>query len=125
MAPGGEDDLNHARSRDTWRGLSATRSRLVTSNDVVVGTLALLQRRAGLDAARAFAEELLPVLSVVWVMPQDHGAGVAAVFRTGRRNLSLVDCTSFEVMLRLGLDMAFSFDPHFAEMGFAVIPDSG
>jgi predicted nucleic acid-binding protein len=39
-----------------------------------------------------------------------------------RRSLSLVDCTSFEVMRQAGLDTVFTFDLHFREMGFKVIP---
>jgi predicted nucleic acid-binding protein len=40
-----------------------------------------------------------------------------------RRDLSLVDCTSFEVMRRNGLEVVFTFDPHFHEQGFQVISD--
>jgi predicted nucleic acid-binding protein len=41
-----------------------------------------------------------------------------------RRGLSLVDCTTFEVMRNLGLTRAFTLDPHFAEQGFEVIPEA-
>jgi len=33
-----------------------------------------------------------------------------------------VDCISFEVMRGLGITTAFTFDRHFAEMGFEVLP---
>jgi predicted nucleic acid-binding protein len=36
--------------------------------------------------------------------------------------LSLVDCTSFQVMRQLGIDTAFAFDEHFAEQHFTCIP---
>lgn len=39
-----------------------------------------------------------------------------------RRNLSLVDCVSFEVMRDLGVKDVFAFDPHFREHGFTCIP---
>ncbi len=39
----------------------------------------------------------------------------------GRRQLSLVDCVSFEVMRRIGLNRAFCLDPHFEEQGFEVL----
>ena len=51
-----------------------------------------------------------------------HRAAVAAVLASARRNLSLVDCASFEVMRRRGLRTAFTLDRHFAEQGFAVVP---
>jgi predicted nucleic acid-binding protein len=39
-----------------------------------------------------------------------------------RRQLSLVDCSSFETMRRLGIKKVFSFDEHFREQDFEVIP---
>lgn len=32
-----------------------------------------------------------------------------------------VDCVSFEIMRQLGIDTAFSFDPHFTRHGFKCI----
>ncbi|MDP2857839.1 MAG: VapC toxin family PIN domain ribonuclease, partial [Bacillota bacterium] len=46
----------------------------------------------------------------------------AALLTAGRRNLSLVDCVSFDVMRRLGMEKAFAFDAHFAEQGFQCMP---
>ena len=48
--------------------------------------------------------------------------GMAAVLSAGRRRLSLVDCVSFDVMTRLGIDVCFAFDAHFREQGFRCIP---
>jgi predicted nucleic acid-binding protein len=39
-----------------------------------------------------------------------------------KRNLSLVDCVSFEIMRALGIKTVFAFDPHFAEQGYRCIP---
>jgi predicted nucleic acid-binding protein len=52
-----------------------------------------------------------------------YRAGVNALLIADRPDLSLVDCTSFETMRRLGLTRAFAFDPHFTEQGFEVVPD--
>ena len=38
-----------------------------------------------------------------------------------RRRLSLVDCVSFDVMRRLGLNRVFCFDQHFEEQGFDIV----
>ena len=57
-----------------------------------------------------------------WVDQPTHEAGVAAVLAAGRRKLSLVDCVSFEIMRRGGIRRAFSFDPHFREAGFELVP---
>jgi len=40
----------------------------------------------------------------------------------GRHNLSLVDCVSFEMMRTLGIKTAFTFDAHFKEQDFTILP---
>ena len=52
---------------------------------------------------------------------EDHRAAAAALLAAGRRGISLVDCSSFEVMRRLGLERAFAFGRHFAEAGFQLV----
>jgi len=59
-----------------------------------------------------------PLLHIEWVDETLHQAGVVALLTANRRQLSLVDCISFETMRRLGLDTAFAFDQHFVEQGF-------
>jgi len=48
--------------------------------------------------------------------------GVTALLAAGHRQLSLVDCVSFEVMRREGIRRVFAFDAHFADHGFDTIP---
>jgi len=89
---------------------------------VLVEAFALLQHRLGMPAVRVFHEDVLPLLHVEWVGAQSHAQSVAALLTAGRRQLSLVDCASFEAMRRMALDRAFTFDHHFAEQGFACLP---
>ncbi|MDP2661720.1 MAG: hypothetical protein Q8R28_13415 [Dehalococcoidia bacterium] len=72
---------------------------------------------------RDFQTQFVPLLRVHWVNESVHKLAVAALLTAGRRNLSLVDCVSFETMRRLGLDKAFAFDAHFAEQGFNCVPE--
>jgi predicted nucleic acid-binding protein len=65
-----------------------------------------------------FLDEVLPVVDVQWIEAGTHDAAVAAMLSAGRRNLSIVDCTSFELMRSLGVKKAFAFDRHFKEQGF-------
>jgi predicted nucleic acid-binding protein len=51
-----------------------------------------------------------------------HQAAVSALLVAGKRNLSLVDCVSFEVMRQGGIRTAFTLDWHFNEQGFEIIP---
>ncbi|MBM4431479.1 MAG: PIN domain-containing protein [Chloroflexi bacterium] len=116
------DDRNHPAAREAWAGLLQSGESLLCSNYVLVECFALVQHRLGLAAVRALQEDVVPVLSVYWVDEAVHAAGISALLTAGRERLSLVDCTSFELMRRLGLRTAFTFDEHFAEQGFACLP---
>ena len=85
-------------------------------------TFALLQNRLGMAAVKTFQDDVLPVLTVEWVDETLHQAGIAALLTANRRQLSLVDCISFEMMRRLGIKTAFTHDRHFAEQGFECLP---
>ena len=70
-----------------------------------------------------FQAPIASPLHVVWVDSRLHEAAVEAVIAAHRQRLSLVDCTSFAIMRQYGVRTAFAFDRHFAEQGFAVIPE--
>jgi uncharacterized protein len=94
----------------------------VTSNYVLLETTALVQKRLGFDAVTTLHADVLPVVQVEWMDPALHQAAAAILITMRRRDLSLVDCTSFELMRRLGLRAVFGFDRHFAEQGFTCLP---
>ena len=116
------DDANHAPAAAEWQRLLISQIPLVTTNYVLVETMALVQHRLGVQAVRLFEQEVSPILQITWIDQATHQAGVAAVLAAGRRALSLVDCVSFESMRQLGLRDAFAFDSHFAEQGFTCTP---
>jgi predicted nucleic acid-binding protein len=116
------DDANHENARHTWVGLLSDEKPLMTTNYVLVESFALIQHRLGLAAVRTFQEDLLPVVRVEWVTDSIHRAGVSALLAASRRNLSLVDCVSFETLRRTGIKTVFAFDPHFSRQGFNCIP---
>jgi predicted nucleic acid-binding protein len=118
-------DLFHAAARESWMALLEGEATLVCSNYVLLETIALVQRRMGLEAVRAFVENVLPVVQVVWVSEADHEAGLQGLLAFGHRRVSLVDCVSFVQMRRLGLECVFCFDPHFTEQGFECVPKTG
>jgi predicted nucleic acid-binding protein len=115
------DDDAHGVVAPVLRTLLETEE-LLTSSHVVVETAALVQRRLGAEATRDLLERLVPVLEVTWVDESLHRAGAAALLASGRRDVSLVDHVSFELMRRARVDSALTVDGHFAEAGFAVVP---
>jgi len=112
------DDSNHARARGVWADSLSDGTRLITSNYVMVETTALLQHRIGLDAVRVLAETVMPVLEVRYLGQDEHQTAMLAVLSANRRGLSLVDCSSFEIMRRLGLRIAYYGFPGQVPVGF-------
>lgn len=118
-------DRFHVPAAAAWKKLIHAETSLVCSNYVQLECLALTQSRLGLDGVRCLVDEMLPVVAIEWVDRQEHEAAVGTLVAADRRRVSLVDYTSFALMRRMGLRRAFSFDPHFAEQGFEVLPAAG
>jgi len=114
-------DERYAAASRTWDGMMSGPDIPVCHNYILVETSAVLVRRFGLEALREFERDIVPVLKVVWVTPDIHQAAVGAQLAAGRRGLSLVDCASFEVMRRAGIQTAFAYDPHFEEFGYTTL----
>jgi predicted nucleic acid-binding protein len=115
------DDQNHATAAKVMETLVQEKSLLVTTNYTLLETTALLQRRLGLTALQDFQEVVVPLLTITWVDAALHDLGVTAVLTANRRQLSLVDCISFVVCRRQGIQQVFAFDQHFAEQGFTLL----
>jgi predicted nucleic acid-binding protein len=115
-------DPDHARAESTLSRLREDQIDLLTTNYVVLEAIVVAQRRIGLDAVRVLETLLLPGISLHWIDETTHQDAISALLVAGRRQLSLVDCTSFVVMRRLDIADVFAFDPHFAEQGFRCHP---
>lgn len=115
-------DQNLMPAVTTWEDALQHGDVLFTNNYVLVECFALIQNRLGIEFARALQTNIVPFLQVDWVSEQQHISIVNDVLTANRRNLTLVDCSCFESMRRLGIEKVFSFDEHFREQGFEVIP---
>lgn len=116
------DDAGHHRTRNAWSDLLGSDTVLITSNYILVETFALVQNRLGLAAVRVFQEDIVPLLDIRMIDAPAHAAAVSALLVAGRKRLSLVDCSSFEIMHRRGIRRAFTLDRHFREQGFECVP---
>lgn len=117
-----ESDKFHEKAKTQWRIIIESNAALFSSNYILIETTALLQRRFGIEAARLFVGSIQPLINITWVDETLHHLGLSLLQMNNQRDLSLVDCTSFEIMRRLQLDNAFTFDIHFTNQGFKVIP---
>lgn len=114
-------DRNHSAADRIWQRIVTAGDVLICHNYVLVEVSALLQHRLGLGAVRAFEEDIVPVLNVLWIDERTHRSAVSALLTASRRSLSLVDCVSFEVMRAAGIRTAFVFDSDFEEQGFEIL----
>jgi len=115
-------DQNLTSAVAAWEDALQRGDVLFTNNYVLVECFTLIQSRLGIEFARALQINIVPFLQVDWISEREHASIVNDVLTANRRQLSLVDCSSFESMRRLGMQKVFSFDDHFREQGFEVIP---
>src|SRR5688500_15473688 len=93
-------DPNHHSAVAASAALARSGQEVVTTNYVVVETISLLHHRQGIQAVKAFIETMLPVVEIEWIDQPIHHHAVEAMVAGSRRGPSLVDCVSFEFMLR-------------------------
>lgn len=118
------DDTHHGQAKTVWLSLLDSREFLVCNNYVLIETHALVQHRLGMKAVRAFADNVCPVLKIEWIDSNAHYQAVSALLTANRRDLSLVDCSSFNTMRQLGINKVFAYGMHFVEQGFTCISPS-
>jgi len=111
-------DRNHGRAGKLWAALLESGFALVTSNYVILETLALLQNRLGFAAASLWYRDVLGLAGSVWIDETVHRSAYELWLSIGKRKLSMVDCTSFTLMRRLLVERVFAFDKYFQQQGF-------
>ena len=111
-------DKYHSEAEKRWFALSKSPSELWTTDYVRLESWSLIQRRLGAEAVMSFQDDWLPLCKIHEV-GRDGFERAAAQWRIAqRRNLSLVDLTSFDAMRQLAIRTALAFDQHFQEMGY-------
>ena len=124
MACADAADPQHPRSRQA-RDAALAAGRILVSTDYVIDeTLTLIRRRLGLEAARAWWEQIEGTsrLRWEWIDPERCERARATFFRFRDKGYSFTDCTSFVVMQELKLAEALTTDKHFRQMGFKMLP---
>ena len=118
------DGVEHQAAAEEWNRLLDEGTPLRTHSYVVIETAAVVQGRLGMAAAVTLHREVVPALSVRFVDRELHNQAATSLLAAGRRQVSLVDWTSFGMMRDENLGEAFAFDNHFAEQGFTLRPAS-
>jgi len=116
------DDPYNLLAQEIWRELLSDEMVLVVNSYILSETVALVQNRLGMIAAQDFHENIKPLLQIEWLTEREHDLAMKYLLSANRRKLSLVDISAFATMRRLGIRKVFTFDQHFAEQGFEILP---
>ena len=116
-------DPLHARAREQWDRLQGAGTKLHTSVPVVIETFTFLDRNASRDVALTWKESIYKpgFLKVLPCELRDLERSWEYFRRTDLHKLSAVDATSFAIMRRSGIRLAYTFDHHFAVVGFRLV----
>lgn len=112
----------HQTARQIRARLISQHARLLTTNFVFAETHALLAKRIGLEAALDVCLALRTgPIQLVRIAEEDENRAIDILTRNTDKDFSYTDATSFAVMERLGIEMAFTFDHHFGQYGFEAL----
>jgi uncharacterized protein len=116
-------DPLHGQAREQWDLLHGAGAVLHTSIPVIIETFTFLDRNANRDVALAWKEAIYKP-RVVKVLPcelRDLQQSWEYFRRRDLHKLSAVDASSFAIMRRMRIRLAYTFDHHFAVVGFRVV----
>jgi uncharacterized protein len=116
-------DPLHGRAREQWDQLQGTGAKLHTSVPIIIETFTFLDRNANRDVALSWKESLHKP-GVVKILPcelRDLEQSWEYFRRADLHKLSAVDATSFAIMKRWRIRRAYTFDHHFAAVGFKLV----
>ena len=116
-------DPLHAQAREQWDMLRGAGAALHTSIPVVIETFTFLQRNANRDVALAWRDAVYQPRTVR-ILPcelADLRLSWEYFRRPDLHRLSAVDATSFTIMRRMRIRVAYAFDHHFAVAGFSLV----
>jgi predicted nucleic acid-binding protein len=119
-----EADQNYSKAQSTWSRVTAERRRFITTTFVFNETVTFLNARGEHQLAVALGNQLLasPTIELIDVSLALIEQGWEFFVRHDDKTYSLTDCISFQVMKQYSLSTALTFDRHFAQAGFTLIP---
>src|SRR5437588_15505 len=116
-------DPLHAQAREQWNLLHGAGAKLHTSVPIVIETFTFLDRNANRDVALTWKESVYTPGLVKKLACELHDLEQSwKYFRhADLHKLSAVDATSFAIMTRARIRLAYTFDHHFAVVGFRLV----
>lgn len=117
------DVREHEIAKRIAEQLQANSAILVTTDYILDETYTLLRSVLGHKLAVAFGREIQRGgIEIVQVDPSIQKAAWDIFERYADKDFSFTDCTSFVVMQRGRIEVAFTFDRHFQQYGLKTLP---
>jgi len=116
-------DPLHGQAKEQWELLRGAGAKLHTSIPVIIETFTFLERNANRDVALTWKDSIYKPQTVK-MLPcelRDLEQSWEYFRRRDIHKLSAVDATSFAIMKRARLRIAFAFDHHFVAAGFRLV----
>ena len=116
-------DPLHGQAREQWDILHGAGAKLNTSIPIVLETFTFLERNATRDVALTWKDSVYQpgTVKVLPCEPRDLENAWAYFQRKDLHKLSAVDATSFAIMKRARIRVAFAFDHHFVIAGYRLV----
>lgn len=117
------DAGEHALVRAEAERFESDRAMLATTDYVLDETYTLLRSALGHRSAVRFGREIRRGgIEIVQVDPDIQEEAWRIFEKYSDKGFSFTDCTSFAVMRRGKINLAFTLDRHFRQFGFEVAP---
>ena len=116
-------DPLHVQAREQWDLLHGAGAKLHTSVPVGRETFTFLDRNANRDVALTWRRSISKpgTVKILPCEPRDLEQSWEYFRRADLYKLSAVDATSFTIMKRARIHLAYTFDHHFAVVGFRLV----
>lgn len=118
------NDQNHRAAARHWQEFLLQQPRLVTTSFVFDETVTFFNAHGHHAKAVEVGRNLRdsPSIQLIHVDERLFNIGWKLLQRHQDKRYSLTDCISFVVMKELGISCALTFDRHFVQSGFEVLP---
>jgi predicted nucleic acid-binding protein len=116
-------DPLHPQAREKWDLLQGAGAKLHTSVPIIIETFTFLDRNANRDVALTWKQSIYKAgtVKILTCELRDLEQSWEYFRRADLHKLSAVDATSFAIMRRARIRLAYTFDHHFAVVGFRLV----
>ena len=122
IAVANRKDHCHGRAEAAWKQLLHEHRRLVTTNIVIIELGDGLSRLRERPIAIAIRDMLIRTATIIHMTSSVEDAAWALFTDRGDKEWGMTDCVSMVVMQQHGITDVFTFDDHFHQAGFRVVP---